>query len=377
MSCDVSTVVSSFVEKVVSRYADRVDRENLAPPEFFREAAEQGVFGLPIPREYGGWGLPFPDFMDALRLIARESPSIAHIVFVHSMSAYFVEKFGSEELRKEILPGAARGERILALAFTEPGAGSDLASIETRAERRGDAYVLEGEKLFTTNALYADTFIVLARTGPPEARHKALTLFAVDKSEGLEVGEPLDILGFRGTGLARVFFRGVEVPVSRVLGRENEGFKPAVVGLGVGRLPFASIALGIAEGALWEAAKWALERRSFGRPIFENQAVSFPLAEVAAEVEAVKALIRRAAELHDKGENILLLTSMAKLLAARLAVKATRVAVQVMGGRGLLSASKVSRLYRDAKAAEIAEGTNEVQLMIIARDLAKRVSSQG
>ncbi len=373
MECDASTIVSGFVEKVVSRYAESIDRDNVAPPEFFRDAAGHGVFGLPIPREYGGWGLPFSDFMDALRLIARESPSIAHIIFVHSMSAYFVEKFGSEEAREEILPGAARGERILALAFTEPGAGSDLASIETRAEKRGDTYVLEGEKLFTTNALYADTFIVLARTGPLEARHKALTLFALDKAEGVEVGEPLDLMGFRGTGLARVLLKGVEVPSSRVLGRENEGFKPAVVGLGVGRLPFASIALGIAEGALEEAVRWALERKSFGRPIFENQAVSFPLAEVAAEVEAVKALIRRTAELHDKGENILLHASIAKFLAARLAVKATRIAVQVMGGRGLLTASKVSRLYRDAKAAEIAEGTNEVQLMIIARDLAKRV----
>ena len=373
MECDASTIVSGFVEKVVSRYAESIDRDNVAPPEFFRDAAGHGVFGLPIPREYGGWGLPFSDFMDALRLIARESPSIAHIIFVHSMSAYFIEKFGSEEAREEILPGAARGERILALAFTEPGAGSDLASIETRAEKRGDTYVLEGEKLFTTNALYADTFIVLARTGPLEARHKALTLFALDKAEGVEVGEPLDLMGFRGTGLARVLLKGVEVPSSRVLGRENEGFKPAVVGLGVGRLPFASIALGIAEGALEEAVRWALERKSFGRPIFENQAVSFPLAEVAAEVEAVKALIRRTAELHGKGENILLHTSIAKFLAARLAVKATRIAVQVMGGRGLLTTSKVSRLYRDAKAAEIAEGTNEVQLMIIARDLAKRV----
>lgn len=362
--------------RIAKEYGEIVDKKNTAPKELLEELASTKALGINVPEDYGGVGGGLKLLVEVLEEVARESPSIAHILFVHSMSTDFIVKFGSEELKEEILPQIAKG-KLLALSFTEPKSGTDLASIETTAEKVRDYYIVSGEKMFTTNAVYADAFIVLARTGKLEEKHKVLTLFFIERSEGVNVGDPIELVGFRGTGIARVRFRNVEVPTDKIIGGENRGFKPAITGLAISRIPFSAIAVGIAEGALEEAVRWALERRSFGKPIFENQAISFPLASLTARVEAVKTLVYKLAEEADSGKDVAVSASMAKLLSAELAVEAAKTAVQVLGGWGLLAESKVSRLYRDAKATEIAEGTNEVQKMIIARELAKKYSKQG
>lgn len=357
------------VTSIARRYRLILDRENIAPKELFEELRGTGVFGINIPREYGGLGGGMKDLVRTLIEISKESPSIAHIIFVHSMTAHFLKSLGRDALKENILPKAADGDKILALSFTEPESGTDLASIRTTAVKSKDYYLVRGEKIFSTNATYADAFLTLVRTGSLEEGSKALTLILVEKGEGVKVGEPIELIGFRGTGLARVLFEDARAPLDNVLGVENEGFKPAVEGLAVGRVPFSAIAVGIAEGALGEALKWSLERKSFGKPIFENQGVSFPLADIKARLEAIKTFIFRLAEDVDKGLEVGVGASIAKLLSAELAVEASRTCVQIMGGWGLLSDSKISMLYRDAKATEIAEGTNEVQKMIIARHL--------
>ncbi len=363
--------VREFVEKEVGKWSNEIDRRNLIPEQLLREMASLGLFGLTIPKEYGGKGMSVNEFLEVVELVSKECPGIAHVIFLHSMAYDILLRFGSDGLKERYLPEIAIGRRILALPFTEPKSGTDLAAAELKATREGDFYVLNGIKTLATNGIYAGLFVVLARTREQEG-HKGLTLFLVEKEDGVASTEPLDLMSSRGAGVSTLKFENVRVHKNRIIGSEGDGFILAVKGLALGRVPFSSIAIGIAKCALEEAVKWSLKRKSFGRPIFENQAISFPLAEIAAELEAVRALRDELGTRIERGDIPVAEASMVKLLSSELAVKATRLAIQVMGGWGLSNSVKVSRLYRDAKALEIAEGTSEAQKMIIARQLLKK-----
>lgn len=366
---DIFSEVKEFVESTVKDAIPVIEEKNITPSAVLSEMGSIGLFGLLIPKKYGGLETGLAEYNRILELIGKECPSIAHITFLHTMGYDLILKHASDTVKEEVLPDIASGKKIVALPFTEPKSGTDLASLDMKAKKEGESYVLNGVKTLATNALYAKLFVVLARTGKPEEGPRGLTLFLVEKGEGVKIEGPLELMGTRGTGIATIAFEGVKVQESRILGTAGRGFSPAVKGLALGRIPFSSIAVGIAAGALEEAVKWALKRKAFGKPIFENQGISFQLAEIAAEIEAVRALIERACRKVENGETLFLDSSSAKLLSSNLAVKATRIAIQVMGGWGLLKSSKVSRLYRDAKAMEIAEGTNEVQKIIISREL--------
>jgi alkylation response protein AidB-like acyl-CoA dehydrogenase len=366
---DVFSKVKGFVESTVKDAIPVIEEKNLMPSVVLSEMASMGLFGLLIPKKYGGLEVGLAEYNKILELLGKECPSIAHITFVHTMGYDFILKHAIEKVKEEVLPDIASGKKIVALPFTEPKSGTDLASLDMKAEKEGEYYILNGVKTLATNALYAELFVVLARTGKPEEGPKGLTLFLVEKGEGVKIEGPLDLMSPKGTGIATIAFEEVKVHESNVLGVEGRGFSPAVKGLALGRIPFSSIAVGIAAGALEEAVRWALKRKAFGKPIFENQGISFQLAEIAAEIEAVRALIEKACRKVEDGEMPFLDSSSVKLLASNLAVKASRIAIQVMGGWGLLKNAKVSRLYKDAKAMEIAEGTNEVQKIIISREL--------
>lgn len=360
--------VKEFLEKEVREWLSEIDRRNLIPEQLLKKMASLGLFGLRIPKEYGGREISMGEFLEILEMISKECPSVAHVLFLHSMAYDIILRFGSEDLKKRYLPEVASGRRILALPFTEPKSGTDLAATELKATKDGEFYILNGVKTLATNGIYAKLFVVLARTG--EGR-EGLTLFLVEKEDGVISTEPLDLMSSRGAGISTLRFEYVRVHESRIIGSEGKGFILAVKGLALGRVPFSSIAIGITKSALEEAIKWSLKRKAFGRPIFENQAISFPLAEIAAELEAVKALRDKLGTRIERGEIPVAEASMVKLLSSELAVKATRLAIQVMGGWGLSNNAKVSKLYRDAKALEIAEGTSEAQKMIIARQLLK------
>lgn len=364
--------IRKFLEGELRERLGEIDRNNIIPEQLLERMASLGLFGLTIPKEYGGRGISMKGLLEILETISKECPSVAHVVFLHSMAYDIILRFGSEGLKKRYLPEIATGRKILALPFTEPKSGTDLASIELKAVKDGEFYILKGVKTLATNGAYAKLFIVLARTG--EGR-KGLTLFLVEKEDGVISTKPLDLMCSRGAGISTLRFENVRVHKSRIIGSEGNGFALAVKGLGLWRVPFSSIAIGIAKSALEESVRWSLKRKAFGKPIFENQAISFPLAEVAAELEAVRALRDELGTRIEKGEIPMAEASMVKLLSSELAVKATRLAIQIMGGWGLSNSAKVSRLYRDAKALEIAEGTSEAQKMIIARQLLKEYST--
>ena len=361
--------VIEFINKDVKSSLKDIDRRNILPKHIIGKMASLGLFGLTIPKKYGGQGLSLREFLRILEAISRECPCIANVIFLHSMSYDFILRFGSDEQKERYLPDIAIGRRILSLPFTEPQSGTDLANVKMRAVRKGEYYILNGVKTLATNGMYANLFIVIARTS--EEKRRGLTLFIVEKEDGVKAIGPLDLFSARGAGIATLKFENVRVHKSRILGSEGDGFSLAVKGLALGRVPFSSIAIGVVEGALEEAVKWSSKRKTFGKPIFENQAICFPLAEVAAELRAIKAFSEELASMIERGEMPIVEASMIKLLSSELATKATRIAVQIMGGWGLASNSKVARLYRDAKALEIAEGTSEVQKMIIARQLLK------
>jgi len=349
----------------------RMDVENRLPSELLKHVSEMGLLGLTASKENNGLGLKYSEIVKLIEATAKFSPALAHILSVHNMALGLLDEASVENsaLRKLVRQGAE--DTLIAVALTEPGAGTDLAAVSTKAERTQGFFKINGEKIFTTNALYAGLFLTLARTGSPEERHKGLSLFVVEKEMGVKIVEPLDLMGFRGAGLARVVFKEAKVPKENIVGREGEGFKLALTSLASGRIMLSAVAVGLAQGALEEAVKHALSRKAFNKPIIEHQGVGFTLAEMATRVEAARRLVYTAADARDKGDDITMISSMAKLFSAQTAVDVVRDAIQVMGGYGLMRRTRVEKLYRDAKALEIAEGTNEAQKIVISRYLAK------
>ena len=365
--------VREFAEKVVKPVARRIDQENAVPPNVIRQVAEMGYFALRVPQEYGGPGLSTLESVIVVEELARASGAVAIMATVSgTMVAYPLVHYASPEIKERYLTKLAKGA-IGAFALSEPCCGTDAAAITTRAVKEGDEYVISGRKTWITNSPYADFFLVAARTGRPEDRHRGVSLFVVDKSSCIEVSK-LDMMGYRGSGTSEVLFKDCRVPEANMVGQLNGGFKVVMDALNEGRVVTAATALGLAEAAFEDALAYSRQRETMGVPIAEHQMVQYMLAEMKVRVEAMRLLIYEAARRVDAGDpDYPMWSSMAKLAAAQWGVDVARMAVQVEGGFGYSRESLVERVYRDIKMVEIGDGTNEVQRLVIARGLLGRV----
>ncbi|CCC81235.1 acyl-CoA dehydrogenase family protein [Thermoproteus tenax] len=368
----VRKTARDFAEKYVGPIARRMDRENYYPRDILRDAGKLGILTPTVPPEYGGGGGDLRSVVVILEELGRVSGGFSLLVEAYGvLFADALKNFGSAGQKEEVLPKVAAGEKIGAFALSEPCCGSDAAAIQTRAERRGGEWVINGAKMWITNGLYADYYLVAARTGPREARHKAITVFLLRRSSCVEAS-PIEVMGVRGTGTAELKFNDCSVGEDEIVGELNGGWRVLMHTLDVGRVAISGVALGIARGAFEEALAWARSRELFGKRLVEFQNAQFELAEMLASIETARALTYYAAYLYDVGSpEFLLMSHVAKLQAARLAVDVTRRAVQMEGGYGYSKESKAEMFYRDAKILEIGEGTNEVMKYVIYKLLEK------
>jgi alkylation response protein AidB-like acyl-CoA dehydrogenase len=360
----------AFVDKEVCPVADALDQKESFPWELFRRLAGLGYFGVRYPGEYGGSGGDNLMYSIMCEELARGWLSLAAAVAAHtSLGTMPIFRNGSEGQRHKYISAAIRGEKIAGLALSEPGAGSDVASLRTTAIRRGDHYVLNGSKTFTTNGPVADFVTVAAKTNP-DAGMKGISLFVVEKdTPGFIKGRKLQKLGTWASETGELFFEECKVPVGAMLGEENRGFINLMQTLTEGRVMTASLAIGIARAALEASLTYAKERVQFGQPIGKFQSMQFRLAEMATELEAARHLVYHAARLSEKGVPFGKEASMAKLFASEVASRITSEASIVFGGYGYMMEYPVQRYFRDARFLLYGEGTSDIQKMIIAREL--------
>lgn len=361
-------MVQDFAEKEVAPEVERMEREDRFPTEIIRKMGELGLMGISIPEKYGGSGMDFTSYIIAINELAKVSSTIGVILSVHSsVGTNPILYFGTEEQKQKYIPKLATGEFLGAFALTEPGAGSDAKSLKMTAKDKGDHFVLNGSKIFITNGGEAETYITFARTAENE-----ISAFIVEKdSEGFSVGKKEKKMGLHGSNTVQLSFDNCIVPRSQLLGNLGDGFKIAMSNLNIGRIGIGAQSVGLAEGALNHAIRYAKEREQFGKPIAVNQGIAFKLADMATEVEAAKLLVFHAASLVDRGLEAGKAASMAKMFASDTAVKTAIEAVQIFGGNGYTEDFPVERYFRDAKITQIYEGTNEIQRTVIARHILK------
>ena len=363
----VYQAVAEFASQRVRPHAARWDREGVFPHEIVPQLAELGLLGLTVPEEYGGSGMDHVSTALAVERIAWGDGALALTVASHnSLCTAHILLFGNPEQKRRYLPRLARGQALGAWCLTEPHAGSDAAALRTRAERRGDRYVLNGTKAFVTQGSVAGVYVVLARTG--EEGPGGISAFVVERgAAGLRVGKKEDKLGLRASDTAEVVFEDVEVPEENRLGAEGEGYTQAMRVLEGGRIGIGAMAVGIGRAALEAAVEYAKGRVAFGQPIAQFQAVQWMLADSAVELDAAWLLVLRAAWLADQGLPFRKEASMAKLYASEAAHRAADRALQVHGGYGYIRDYPVERYYRDVRLCEIGEGTSEMQRLIVAK----------
>lgn len=359
--------IRKFAESEVKPIAFMLDQENGFPEEPVKQLGEMGLLGIPFPKEYGGMGLDQLSYAIAVEELARVDGGTGVILSAHtSLGSWPISAYGSDDQKKKYLTPLAQGKKIGAFGLTEPNAGSDASGTETTAVFDGDQYLLNGEKIFITNAPVADTYVVFAVTTPGIGT-KGISAFIVEKDwEGFTFGDHYDKLGIRSSSTAQLLFNNVKIPKENLLGKEGEGFRIAMATLDGGRIGIASQALGIAQGAYESALEYARERVQFGKPIAFQQAISFKLADMATKIRAARLLIYSAAELKEAHENYAMESAMAKQYASDIALEVVNDAVQIYGGNGYLKGMDVERMYRDAKITTIYEGTNEIQRVVIA-----------
>ena len=369
---EMQQMFRDFAEKEVAPIAIEIDEEHRFPEENVAKMQELGFFGIPFDEEYGGIGLDTLTYVLAVEELSKVCASTGVILSAHtSLGADCINKFGNEEQKEKYLLPLASGEKLGAFALTEPDAGTDASGQKTVAVKDGDEYVLNGTKIFITNAGYADTYVVFAMTDKSQGT-RGISAFIVEKgTPGFEFGTKEDKMGIKASSTMELVFRDCRIPVANLLGEEGKGFKYAMQTLDGGRIGIAAQALGIAEGALNKAIKYVKERQQFGRPIAKFQNSQFKLAEMAIDIESARHLVYKAATLKDAGESYTVAAAEAKLKAARVAMDVTTKAVQLFGGYGYVKEYEVERMMRDAKITEIYEGTSEVMLMVVSGALLK------
>jgi short-chain 2-methylacyl-CoA dehydrogenase len=364
----VRSTVRDFAEQRVAPVAEELDREARFPYELVAELAELGLMGMTIPEEYGGAGADTVSYAIAVEELTRVDSSLAITLAAHhSLGTLPIYYFGSEEQKQEWLPELASGKRLAAFGLTEPGAGSDAGATRTTAELRDGSWVINGSKIFITNAGTDITACVTitARTGDDETSN----IIVPNGTPGYDISKPMKKLGWRASDTRELSFKDVTVPEGNLLGPRGNGFPQFLEILDGGRISVAAMGVGLAQGAYDLARSYAQERQQFGQPISKFQAVQFRLADMATEIEAGRNLVYKAAWLKDRGRDFALAAAQAKLYTGELSNRAANSALQIHGGYGYMDEYPISRLYRDQKILEIGEGTNEVQRMVIARQL--------
>ncbi|MBX4904738.1 acyl-CoA dehydrogenase family protein [Rhizobium bangladeshense] len=366
----ISDLARDFARDRLAPGAAKRDREHLFPREELREMGELGLLGMLVPEAYGGSDTGVLAYAAALEEIAAGDGPCSTIMSVHSsVGCVPILKFGTEEQRQRFLPKLATGEWIGGFALTEPQAGSDASNLKTRARRDGNDYVLDGAKQFITSGKNGDVIIVFAVTDP-DAGKKGITAFIVPtETPGYEVIRVEEKLGLHSTDTCQIAFNAMRISEDLRLGAEGEGYRIALANLEGGRIGIAAQAVGMARAAFEAARDYAKERTTFGRPIFEHQAVAFRLADMAVQIEAARQLVFHAASLRETGLPCLSEASMAKLFASEMAERVCSHAIQIHGGYGYMADYPVERIYRDVRICQIYEGTSDVQRMVIARNL--------
>jgi len=356
----------AFAENEVEPVAADVDATEEVPMENVKKMARYGFFGIPFPKEYGGQGADYLAYAMAVEELSKKCATTGVIVSAHtSLCCAPIYENGTEEQKKKYLPDLLAGKKFGAFGLTEPGAGTDASGQRTTAVLDGDEYVLNGSKIFITNAGFADVFIVIAMTDRSKGNH-GISAFIVERgTPGFSVGEPEDKMGIRGSSTCELIFEDCRIPKENLLGREGKGFAIAMKTLDGGRIGIASQALGIAEGAIDETVKYTTERKQFGRRISQFQNTQFELADMKTTAEAAQLLVYRAADAKQAGLPYGHFAAMAKLFAANAASDITRRCLQLFGGYGYTRDYPIERMMRDAKITEIYEGTSEVMKMVV------------
>ena len=363
--------IREFAEGEILPHVMEWDEVSHFPVEIMPKLAEMGLLGILFPEEYGGAGLGYMEYVIAIEELSRVDGSVGIIVAAHnSLCSNHIFKFGSEAQKQKYLSPLAQGKKIGAWSLTEPEAGSDAGGTRTTAKRVGDHWVINGAKTFTTNGHYADVCVAMAVTDKSKAAH-GISAFIIEKgTPGFKPGKKENKLGLRASDTSEVIFSDCRVPQENLLGDEGEGFTGSLKILDGGRISIAALALGMAQGALDAAIKYAKQRKQFGQPISEFQAIQFKLADMATEVEAARLLVCQAAWLADKNSaRFTRESSMAKLFASEVAVRVANECVQIHGGYGFIKDYPAEKFYRDVKLCTIGEGTSEIQKLVIARQL--------
>ena len=367
---DVVRRTRSFVDEHVLPKADRWDKSGRFPVEAWQALAKSGLSGLPIPRKYGGAGQDVIGYVLAVEEISRASAALGVTLAVHtSLASQPLLWFGTEQQKMRYLRPLAQGKKFGSFCVTEPGAGSDVISMDSKATLEDDEYVISGRKYFIVNAPIASTYLVFAMTDKSLA-HRGISCFIVERdTPGVKIGKIFNKMGIRSSLVSEVIFDHVRVPAKNMLGLRGDGFRIAMDTLDCGRISIAAQAVGIAQASLDAAIAYARSRVQFGKPIADLQAIRWMIADMATEIEAARLLTYKAAQLTDQGRKHTKEASMAKLFAASTAVEAARKAIQIHGGYGYMTDLPLERYYRDAKITEIYEGTSEIQRLVISNEL--------
>ena len=368
----IQRTAREFALKEVLPKAAEIDRQHRFPAELVRRMAELGFLGISVPEEYGGAGLDYVTYVLVMEEISRACASTGVIMSVNnSLVCDPIAKFGTDAQKQEWLTPLARGEFLGCFCLSEPDAGSDAAAQKTTARARGDEFVLSGTKNWITNGPNARVAVLMAMTEPEKGHHGITSFLMPLGTKGVTLGPPDKKLGIRGSQSCQIFLDEVILPRSAVLGEVGGGFKVAMSTLDGGRIGIAAQALGIARACLEDSVAYAGQRKTFGKPISEHQAIQWKVADMAADIDAARMLTLRAATLKDKGTRHTTESAMAKLLASDVANRAAREAIQIFGGYGYIEDFPVERHFRDAKITEIYEGTSEIQRIVIAASLIK------
>ena len=364
--------VREFAEREILPHVMEWDEESRFPLETVKELGRLGLLGVIFPPEYGGAGMGYVEYVLAIEELSRVDGSVGIVVAAHtSLCTNHIYLAGTKEQKRKYMPKLASGESIGAWGLTEPGSGSDAGSARMTAVRRGNCWVLNGTKTFITNGHYADVAVVIAVTDKAAHTH-GLSAFVVEKgTSGFRPGKKENKLGLRASDTAELIFEDCHIPAGNLLGKEGDGFIDAMRVLDGGRISIAALGLGMAQGAFEAALKYSKQRQQFGKPISEFQAIQWKLADMATEIDAARLLTLRAASMKDQGSKSTLESSMAKLYASEVAVKAANESVQIHGGYGFIKDYPAEKFYRDVKLCTIGEGTSEIQRLVIARQLLK------
>ena len=364
-------IIREFAQKEIAPIARKIDEEKEVPRELIDKAAKLGLLGVPFPQEYGGMGAGEMGYCIAMEELNKVCGSLACIIGAHiGIGATAIYLDGTEELKERYLTPLARGEKIGAFGLTEPGAGSDAASIRTRAERDGDYYILNGSKTFITNGKLSDVVSLLAVTDPSLGARGGVTAFVVEKAfPGFSIGTVEDKMGIRGSDTTELIFENCRVPKENVIGEVGLGFVTFMKTLDLGRLSLGAACLGASDLALEKSVQWAKMRQQFGAPIAHKQSIQFMIADMATEIEALRSLIYRTAWLVDTGQPFSREAAMCKLYGSEVLHRCADRAVQIHGGMGYMRDYIIDLMYRDARITEIFEGTSEIQRIVIASDI--------